>query len=172
MNDLEIQDNILLTTISRLLVVSPSALIDIYLRIKVTGKAAETDLNQLFSLGIPVYQAIFALAKKRKNQKVSSDHIRFSDVRTIMFSLVEENGLLSHKLDNTPRNVFSEFESREIKRLLKLARELSRKERQEILAQLRIGFRFFPSHLTKSRSRFDDKTFDQLVAKGIIVISS
>jgi hypothetical protein len=168
---MEIKDSLVLKTISNILAVPPAALTAIYLKIKDTDLASESDLSQLFSMGIPIYQAIFSLAKSQKIQHDFNVHIRFSEIKMIMFSLIEEHGLLSHKLNYGPRSRFSESESTEIKRLLTQAREMNRKDRQDILFQLRVQYGFFPSHLTKSRARFDDKKFDQLVVKGVIIIT-
>ncbi|RZK03036.1 MAG: hypothetical protein EOO43_23175 [Flavobacterium sp.] len=166
------QDKTVLTIIAKVLRISSKRLTEVYLRVKTANIATDSDLSELFNLQIPIYQAIFLLAKEGVKHNIETHNIGFSDIKLILYSLIEPNGLLYHKMDCIPRTQFSNSEAVEIKNRLKLARNLGRKERQEILSELRVNFRFFPSHFTNSRSKFDDGTFEQLVLKGNILIVS
>jgi hypothetical protein len=172
MKNLEYSEKILLKTIIEILAISRIDLSDIYLRIKTNNRATESDFKALFILEIPIYQAIFPITDRFIKDDNSDAHfLKFSDFKYIMHSLVEPNGLLYHYIDNTPRFHFSIKESTDIKILLKQAKGMNRKGRQDILSTLRIKFKFFPSAITKSRARFDDETFDHYVLKGKITLS-
>lgn len=170
MKKLENSEKLLLKKISEILDISRNELSDIYLRIKTDNKATETDFKALFILNVPIYQAIFSIADRLKHDRSDGNFLKFSDVKFIMNSLVEPNGLLYHYIDTTPRFHFSINESTEIKNLLRQAKGMNRKGRQDILSILRIRFKFFPSVITKSRVRFDDETFDHFVSKGKIIL--
>jgi len=172
MRNLENSEKTVLKKIASTLDVSYRDLVEIYLHIKIINEVTDKDLKLLLDLKIPVYQCIFALTKDRLINKngSSSNTITFFDLKTIMFGLLKPGGLLYQEIDVTPRYHFSLVESIEIKHLLRQAKDLDRNGRQDTLSHLRIKYRFFPSLITTSRSRFCEETFDQFVGTGKIKV--